>query len=196
MKLDVVLAGLGGQGALTMATVLVRAAIREGYDAHFLAQSGLAQLGSTVIAHVRIGLPAGPSPKIPRGQADVAVALERLEALSLLRYLAPTAQVLVSREAVRPYGARFLRELYPEPEEVETAFAPRRVLWVPAQGLARRDGSPVLVSSVMLGAFAASNPVIDRDNLVLCLREVLPHLGDVEVEAFFSGYNHVAGSDA
>lgn len=196
MKLDLVLSGLGGQGALTLATVLVRAAIREGYDAHFLAQSGLSQLGSSVIAHVRIGLPAGPSPKIRAGHADFALGLERLEALSVLRFLAPDAAALISRVAVRPYGARFCKGAYPEPEDVEAAFAPRKVVWIPAEELAARHGPPVLASAVMLGAFAALNQAIDRDHLVLSLREALPRLAEVEAEAFFSGYNYVAGSDA
>ena len=195
MILDLVASGLGGQGTLTLAKVLVKAAVREGYDAHFLAQSGLAQLGSPLLAHVRIGLPAGVSPKIPKGRAAIGLALERMEALRLLPYLAPNARALVSREAVRPYEARFHSGRYPEERDVEEAFAGRFLLWVPAEELARRHGPPVLVSAVMLGALAGVSPVVDRDNLIICLREEVPQLADLEAEAFSEGFRWVTGRD-
>lgn len=196
MKLDIVVSGVGGQGAVTLATVLAKAAVREGYDARFLAQSGLAQLGSPVFVHVRIGLPAGPSPKIPLGRAMLAVGLERLEALRLAPYLAPGAEALLSLEAVLPYHARFRDGAYPEPAAVEEAFSGAKVRWLPAGELARRHGPALRPSAVLLGAIAGLTQVVDRDNLVVCLREEEPKYGDAEVEAFFEGYRYVTGEDA
>ncbi|GAB4261048.1 MAG: indolepyruvate oxidoreductase subunit beta [Deferrisomatales bacterium] len=193
MTFDVVVAGVGGQGVVTFASVLVRAALREGYDARFLAQSGLAQLGSPVYAHVRLGTPAGPSPKIPKGKAHAAVSLERLEALVLRKYLAPGGVALLSDEPIHPYEARFRDGRYPSREDVEAAFAGCRLQWVPALELARRHGPPALVSAVMLGAFSGASSVVDRDNLVVALRDQRPELADAEVEAFFEGYRWVTG---
>lgn len=195
MKLDLVAAGVGGQGVVTFASTLVRAAIREGYDAHFLAQSGLAQLGSPVCVHARVGTPAGPSPKVPRGTADFVVGLERLEALRLLDYLAPDGVALLSDEPVRPYHSRFRPETYPGRDEVGAAYGSRRILWVPAFELARHHGPPALVSAVMLGALAGASDVVERENLVIALREARPELADAEVEAFFEGYREVTGRD-
>jgi indolepyruvate ferredoxin oxidoreductase beta subunit len=195
MRLDVVVAGVGGQGVVTLARLLVLAAIREGFDGHFLAQSGLSQLGSPVLAHARIGTPAKPSPKIPAGTAHLVVGLERLEALRLARFLAPGGRALLSEEPVRPYEARFRRERYPAVEAVGEAYGEREVTWVPAHRLARELGPPGLVSAVMLGALAGATPVIERDNLVLCLRETRPEWADVEVEAFFAGFRFVTGRD-
>jgi len=196
VNLDVVVAGVGGQGVVTLATVLTRAAAREGYDAHFTAQSGLAQVGSGVLAHARIGTPAGPSPKVPRGKAHFVVGLERLEAMRLAPFLAPGGQALLSDEAVRPYEARFRRGRYPTQEQTTLPFGEREVLWVPAPDLARRHGPPALVSAVMLGALAGSSRFVERDHLVVCLREAVPELADAEAEAFFEGYRYVTGSDA
>ena len=195
MRLDVVVAGVGGQGVVSLARLLVEAAIREGFDGHFLAQSGLAQLGSPVIAHARIGSPAKPSPKIPLGSAQLVVGLERMEALRLAPYLAPDGHALLSEEPVRPYEARFRKERYPEVGDVEEAFGDRPITWVPAHRLARELGPPGLVSAVMLGALAGATSVIERDNLVLCLREARPEWADMEVEAFFAGYRFVTGLD-
>lgn len=196
MNYDVVVSGVGGQGALTLAIVLAKAAVREGYDARFLAQSGLAQLGTPVFVHVRLGLPAGASPKVPRGRALMGVGLERLEAMRLVPYLGPESTALLSTEPVRPYHARFLEGKYPAEEDVEAVFRGRTVRWVPAGALARRHGRAVRPSSVMLGAFAGMTRVVDRDNLVFCLREELPSCADEEVEAFFEGYRFVTGEDA
>lgn len=195
MRLDVAVAGVGGQGVVSLARLLVEAAIREGFDGHFLAQSGLAQLGSPVIAHARIGTPAKPSPKIPLGSAHLVVGLERMEALRLAPYLAQDGRALLSEEPVRPYEARFRKERYPEVGDVEEAFGDRAITWVPAHQLARELGPPGLVSAVMLGAVAGTTPVVERDNLVLCLREARPEGADGEVEAFFAGYRCVTGRD-
>lgn len=195
MRLDVIVSGVGGQGVMTLAVVLVKAAVREGYDAHFLAQSDLAQFGTPVLAHVRIGLPAGASPKIPIGRASIAVALERLEALRLVPYLSPEGTALLSTEAVYPYHARFQEGRYPETADVNARFSARQVRWVPAEDLTRGHGPSVRPSAVMLGALAGLTRVVDRDNLVVCLREEEPRFADAEVEAFFEGYRFVTGED-
>lgn len=196
MNLDVVIGGVGGQGVITLATVLTRAAVREGYDAHFTAQSGLAQVGSPVLAHARLGAPAGPSPKIPRRGAHFAVGLERMEGMKLAPYLSPSGRALLSNEAVRPYEARFRRERYPSREQAEEAYGPEQVLWVPARELAQAHGPPALVSAVMLGVLAGVTRVVERDHLVACLREALPAQAEAEAEAFFEGYRYVTGRDA
>ena len=195
MNLDVVAAGVGGQGVLTLGSLLTRAALREGFDAHSTALAGLARLGDGVLVHVRIGTPAGPSPKVPRAGAHVVVGLERLEALRLAPYLAPAGTALLSDEAIRPYEARFRREAYPEPGQVEAAFAGHRVVWDPAGEFARRHGPQGLTSAVMLGALAGITRVVERDNLVLALREARPDIADAEAEAFFEGYRFVTGRD-
>lgn len=194
MTLDVVVAGVGGQGVLTFASVLTKAAVREGYDAHHLMHAGLAQLGSPVLAHVRLGLPAGPSPKVPKAGAHLVVGLERLEALRLVPYLSPKGCALLARDAVHPYEARFRKGTYPGYADVEEAFGGRKIMWVPALELAGRHGTAALASAVMLGVFAGTTPVVERENLILALREEIPRLADLEVEAFFEGYGFVTGN--
>ncbi len=195
MTLDLVVAGVGGQGVVTLASVLVAAALREGYEARFLAQSGLAQLGSPVFAHVRLGTPVGPSPKIRRGGAHLALGLERLEALRLAPYLGAGGTALLSDEAIRPYEARFRRASYPAVADVDAAFGELDVRWVPALALARRHGGPSLVSAVMLGTLAGFTGAVERDLLVTCLREARPEQADAEAEAFFEGYRFITGRD-
>ncbi len=195
MRLNLVIAGVGGQGVVTLASVLVRAAVVEGYDARFLAQSGLSQIGAPVFAHVRVGSPAGPSPKVPRGEAHVAIGLERLEALRLAPYLRPGGTALLSDEAVRPYEARFTPGRYPGRDDVEQAFPGARIRWIPAWDIALRHGPPALVCAVMLGALAGVSSMVERDNLVRSLREAKPALADAEVEAFFDGFEAVTGRE-
>ncbi|MBE0618789.1 MAG: hypothetical protein IH608_12840, partial [Proteobacteria bacterium] len=75
------------------------------------------------------------------------------------------------------------------------AFGQERILWIPAPELARRHGPPALVSAVMLGALAGRSRVVERDHLVMCLREMAPNLANAEAEAFFEGYRFVTGRD-
>ncbi len=195
MNLDVVVCGVGGQGVVTLGRVVAGAALREGYDVRLLGQSGLSQVGAPVMVHLRIGAPAGPSPKVPLGAADVVIGLERMEALKLAPYLRQGGTALLSDEAVRPYEARFRPQRYPDRQCVEAAFSGERVLWIPALDLARRHGPPAYVGAVMAGALASVSNVVDRDQLVLALRAERPQEADAEVEAFFAGYEFLTGAD-
>jgi indolepyruvate ferredoxin oxidoreductase beta subunit len=195
MKLDIVICGSAGQGILTLANVIVRAAGREGFDAHFSAHSGIAQLEGPVAAHVRVGTPCGASLKIPHGKADIIVALDRLEALRARPFVAPGKPVLIDETGVPPVGARIGRGRYPERAEVEQAFFQNSVRWVPARDMAKAIGPYRLTAAVMLGALSALAPTVDRDHLVMSLREALPSLADAEAEAFFAGYTFITGKD-
>jgi indolepyruvate ferredoxin oxidoreductase beta subunit len=196
VKLDVVIAGCAGQGVLTMAKILVHAATREGFDAHYAAHSGIAQLDGPVVAHVRVGLPAGPSPKIPRGGADVVIGLDRLEALRLPPYLAADRTAIVSEGGLMPIAARACEGAYPDKMDVEVAFAPQNVLWIPAESIAASIGVPNAAGAVLLGALSGLYPTIERDHLVVALQQQLPALATQETEAFFQGYQFVTGKDA
>jgi indolepyruvate ferredoxin oxidoreductase beta subunit len=191
-KLDVIFAGSAGQGVFTAVKVFTRAAAMSGLDTHYTGHSGISQLEGPVIAHARIGDPAGPSPKIRRGTADLIVALDRLEAIRVRPYLAPGERALVAHTAMLPLEARTNGGRYPSMEEVEAAYESERVIWIPADQIAGKLGAPTLASAVMLGALAAATSVVERSHLLACLIGELPSLANLETEAFSHGYRHLA----
>jgi indolepyruvate ferredoxin oxidoreductase beta subunit len=195
MKLDVIAAGSAGQGVVTVASILARAAIREGFDAHYTAHSGISQLEGSVTAHIRIGTPSGASPKIMRKGADAILALDLLEALRIQPWLGEGKIAIIDTLGHPPVAVRASEGRYPTREEVEKAYAYAAVHWIPATETALALGAVALAGAVMLGALAALVPTVERDHLVLTLRDHYPSVADLEVEAFFAGYRHVSGED-
>ena len=95
MKCDVILAGVGGQGVLSVAAVIATAAVREGLKARQSEVHGMAQRGGAVLAHLRISDKPIASDLVPRGGADMILSMEPLESLRYAVWLAPDG-VLVS----------------------------------------------------------------------------------------------------
>lgn len=96
MKTDIVLAGVGGQGILSVATILGAAALKEGL---FIKQSevhGMSQRGGEVQSNLRISSERIASDLIPSGGADLIVSLEPMEALRYLKYLKPNGWIITS----------------------------------------------------------------------------------------------------
>lgn len=99
--LNILLAGVGGQGTVLASRLLANAAIQRGETAHTAETIGMAQRGGSVVSHVRIGADAY-SPLIPKGTADVIIGFEPAEAVRALPYLKQGGTVIVSSAAVKP----------------------------------------------------------------------------------------------
>ncbi len=96
MKTDIILAGVGGQGILSIATILGAAALEAGL---FLKQAevhGMSQRGGDVQSNLRISSNPVHSDLIPLGGADIIVSLEPMEALRYLPYLKPEGWIVTS----------------------------------------------------------------------------------------------------
>lgn len=96
MKTDIVLAGVGGQGILSIATILGAAALEEGLHLKQAEVHGMSQRGGNVQSNLRISDEPIASDLIPLGGADLIVSLEPMEALRYLPYLAPEGVVVTS----------------------------------------------------------------------------------------------------
>ena len=97
---DIVMVGVGGQGIITMASVLAEAALRKGVNAIVAETHGLSQRGGSVLVHVRLG--DAEAPLIMRGTAGLMLALDGIEAIRYLEYLSPNAVVVVDKRVTPP----------------------------------------------------------------------------------------------
>lgn len=154
MKADVVLAGVGGQGVVTVARLLAEAGRRQGL---FVAEGelhGMSQRGGSVQASLRLSTRRIASPVVARGAADLVLGIEPLEALRCRDYLGPHGVLVASTGAVENVDA------YPPLETVIGALLelPRAVV-VPARRLAREAGSVRAANLVMVGAALAYLPL-------------------------------------
>ncbi|MEM4476465.1 MAG: 2-oxoacid:acceptor oxidoreductase family protein, partial [Desulfurococcaceae archaeon] len=83
-RFNILIAGVGGQGLLTLGELIGSAAIESGVDVTIAEVHGLSQRGGSVVVHVRLG--PGSSPVIPRGAADLLIGLEAIETARYIDY--------------------------------------------------------------------------------------------------------------
>src|SRR5208283_5925342 len=99
--INIILAGVGGQGIILASKIIAQCAFQGGYDVKENELHGMAQREGSVISHVRFG-PVIHSPLIPQQKADFLVALEELESLRYIHYLKPQGRVILSKRKKEP----------------------------------------------------------------------------------------------
>ncbi|MBQ0115275.1 MAG: indolepyruvate oxidoreductase subunit beta [Bacteroidales bacterium] len=153
MKTDIVLAGVGGQGILSIATILGAAALKQDLYIKQAEVHGMSQRGGDVQSNLRISSSPIASDLIPTGGADLIVSLEPMEALRYVQYLKPNGWIVTNT-------APFVNiPNYPEMDNINAALEawPRTVAF-DMDAMAKEVASPRTSNMVLLGAAA---PFID-----------------------------------
>jgi indolepyruvate ferredoxin oxidoreductase beta subunit len=147
MKTDIILAGVGGQGILSIAAVIGQAALNNHLHIKQAEVHGMSQRGGAVYSHLRLSDEAIASDLIPLGKADIILSVEPLESLRYLPYLAPSGWVVTN---THPFVNI---DNYPDMAELtESLLAlPKRVL-LDADAIATDCGQVKASNMVMLGA--------------------------------------------
>ncbi len=154
---NVILTGVGGQGNVMASRVLAGMLVDAGYIVTIGETFGMSQRGGSVMSHLRISPEWVKSPQIPRGGADVIMALEPLEALRVLTvYGNPHVHVLANSRPVYPIGVITGELSYPSDEAITAAFDRLSAAsWmIDATSVGLQLGNPVLSNIVMIGALA------------------------------------------
>ncbi len=154
---NLILTGVGGQGNVMASRTLAGMLVDAGYVVTIGETFGMSQRGGSVMSHLRISPDSVKSPQIPRGGADVIVALEPLEALRVLTvYGNPQVCVLSNSRPVYPIGVITGELSYPSNEKIRAQFDLLTASsWViDATEVGRKLGNPVLSNIVMIGALA------------------------------------------
>ena len=149
MKIDIVLAGVGGQGILSIATILGAAALKENLYIKQAEVHGMSQRGGDVQSNLRISSEPIASDLIPQGGADLIVSLEPMESLRYIPYLSKSGWIVTNT-------APFINiPNYPEMETVNAALdACPNVVASNMDDMAKEVASPRTSNMVLLGAAA------------------------------------------
>jgi len=191
MKLDIILAGVGGQGILTIATVIGQAAMRQGLHIKQAEVHGMSQRGGDVHSNLRISSDPIHSDLIGRGGADVVISLEPMEALRYAAHLKAGGWVVTNSTPTVNIPN------YPDLEKVldDLRRLPHVVL-IDADTIARENKAPRSANIVLLGA-ASPALGIDYGELEEGVRAVFGRKGEAVVEsnlrALAVGRNAAAG---
>jgi Pyruvate:ferredoxin oxidoreductase and related 2-oxoacid:ferredoxin oxidoreductases, gamma subunit len=184
------LAGVGGQGLITFATVLGDAALRAGYKALIAETHGLSQRGGSVDVHVRIG--DVDAPLIPRNGADVIVAFEILEALRAVNYANENTTFIVNRRLIRPPATK---QRIPSIEELENMLRSsiKNVHFINAYEDAVKLGNVIYENMVMLGALYSImnlSQYIPQDIIEEAIKMNIRRDVDRNIKAFMLGLRY------
>jgi indolepyruvate ferredoxin oxidoreductase beta subunit len=177
MKQDIILAGVGGQGILSIAFVIDNAALADGLQFKQAEVHGMAQRGGAVQSHLRLSSSRIWSDLIPKGEADMILSVEPLEALRYFDYLKPDGIVVTSSTPYKNIPD------YPDLERVLTAVrrAERSVI-VDSEKTAKEAGTTKAQNIVMLGA-ASRFLVLKEESLRSLIVTLFKPRGPTVVEA-------------
>lgn len=147
MNKNIIIAGVGGQGILTIAAIIDLAAMNLGLHVKQAEVHGMSQRGGAVESHLRISSEEIFSDLIPLGKADLILSIEPMEALRYLPFLSPEGMIVTATEPYKNISQ------YPDEEKLmDTIRESASFLPVEAGDLARQAGSPKTFNTVMLGA--------------------------------------------
>ena len=187
MKKDIILAGVGGQGILSIATVIGAAALEQGLYLKQAEVHGMSQRGGDVQSNLRLSSAPVHSDLIPKGGADLIVSLEPMEALRYLPYLSEDGWIITNTVPFKNIPN------YPEMADIQAALdAAGQLIAIDVDEIAKSVLSPRSANMVLLGATAAVLGILDPDKLRDGIRKVFLRKGEAVVEtnvkAFDAGY--------
>ena len=185
MKNDIVIAGVGGQGILTIATIVGHAAVENGLNVKQSEVHGMAQRGGAVVAHLRLSSDIIYSDLIPTASADVVLAVEPLEAVRHLALLSPGGAVLANTGPVTNISD------YPDQDALaaEITAVPRHVL-IDADQMAKDTGSARAMNMIMLGVLSCFIDLADTaltDTIRFAFARKGEKVVDTNLKAFAAG---------
>lgn len=182
---SILLVGVGGQGTILVSKILTSGLLRAGYDVKMSEIHGMAQRGGSVSTTIRYGEKVY-SPVIGRGEADVLVAFEKMEAVRWAEYLKPKGIAVVNDYEIAPLPVAIGKAEYPQNtiESMKACFDTRVVR---AAELAQQAGNARTMNVVLLGALihAFGLDEVDWDSI---LKENIPEkMLDVNLKALHLG---------
>ena len=179
--------GVGGQGTLLASRILGNAVIDEGFDVKVSEVHGMSQRGGSVVTYVKFGDKVY-SPVIDKGEADIILAFEQLEAYRALPWLKKGGRIIVNEQKINPMPVITGAANYPE-NIIEKLKEMCSVTSLDALELAKEAGSIKTVNVVLIGVLAKSTD-IPYENWVKTLLKTVPEkFAEMNLKAFELGYN-------
>ncbi|MBQ5466336.1 MAG: indolepyruvate oxidoreductase subunit beta [Muribaculaceae bacterium] len=184
MKQDIILCGVGGQGILSIATVIGWAALDQNLHLKQAEVHGMSQRGGDVQSNLRLSSDPINSDLIPLGACDLIVSLEPMEALRYLPYLSPNGWIITN-------STPFVNiPNYPEMDDVNTELKKvKNLICIDVDAIAKEVNSPRSANMVLLGATAAVLNMLEPDKLREGITQVFMRKGQAIVDTNIAAFN-------
>ena len=184
---DIMIVGVGGQGSLLASKLLGSVLLAENYDVKVSEVHGMSQRGGSVVTYVRFGDKVY-SPVIDKGEADIILAFEQLEAYRALPWLKKGGRIIVNEQKINPMPVITGAANYPE-NIIEKLKEMCSVTSLDALELAKEAGSIKTVNVVLIGVLAKSTDIPYESWVKTLLKTVPEKFAEMNLKAFELGYN-------
>jgi indolepyruvate ferredoxin oxidoreductase beta subunit len=194
-KTNIVLTGVGGQGVITAANILGKAAIKAKVNVYVSEVHGMAQRGGSVICTVRMGSVSGSLAAY--GTADAIISMEPAETLRYIQYSNKKTKIITDITPIIPFTVATGEEQYPEEEKIFKALDSYGELYrIDAVDIAKQAGAIITKNIVMLGALAATGVLPFKSEILLeTILETVPEkYRDINKKAFQDGLKAIKSS--
>ena len=150
---SIMIVGVGGQGSLLASRLLGNVLLAQGFDVKVSEVHGMSQRGGSVVTYVKYGAEVC-SPVIEKGEADIIIAFEQLEAARWVSYLKPDGHLIVSTQKLNPMPVIIGAATYPEEILEKLSALGVDVIPVDALALAEQAGSVKASNVVLMGVLS------------------------------------------
>lgn len=186
---SIMIVGVGGQGTLLASRLLGNVLLDKGYDVKISEVHGMSQRGGSVVTYVKYGENVA-SPIIEKGEADIILCFEQLEAARWLPYLKTNGKMIINTQCIDPMPVVMGAMKYPE-NIIDTLKATgAEILAVDALSLAMEAGTPKAVNVALIGVMAKQTDIPKEDYLATVKATVPEKFLELNLKAFELGYNY------
>lgn len=185
MKKSIIIVGVGGQGTLLASRIIGNLAISLGYDTKVSEVHGMSQRGGSVTTYVKYGDKIY-SPIIDKGEADIILAFETLEAYRALPYLKKDGIMVINNTEIDPMPVITGQMEYPK-DIIKKLKEKVKVIELDSTKIATELGNPKCANVVLLGAFSKELD-IPSDKWIEIIKETVPSkFIELNINAFKKG---------
>lgn len=187
---NILLVGVGGQGTILVGKILSTGLMDAGYDVKMSEVHGMAQRGGSVSNQVRYGKKVN-SPLIGRGEADILISFETMEALRWLEYLNPKGAAVINDYRIPSAPVLMGKREYPQ-GVLETIKGKVKTTVIKAGEIAESLGNAKSMNIVLFGALVKGMELTDIDWESAIRKNVHANTVDVNIKAYKAGMNALA----
>ena len=186
---NIMIVGVGGQGTLLASKMLGYVLLQQGYDVKVSEVHGMSQRGGSVVTYVRYGKKVY-SPVIDKGEADIIISFEKLEAARWLEFLKKDGTIITNTQEVEPMPVITGAAAYPENLIEKMQAAGAKVDAKDFLSIAQEAGSAKAVNIALMGRLSTYFPEISDEQWQDAIEKIVPpKFLDLNRKAFEAGRN-------
>jgi len=186
---NIMIVGVGGQGSLLASRIIGNAVLLQGYDVKVSEVHGMSQRGGSVVTYVKYGEKVY-SPVICKGEADIILSFEQLEAARYVSYLKPDGVMITNTQQINPMPVVAGTAEYPQNLHNDIEALGIKIISVDALELAVQAGNDKAVNVALIGLMSAFLG-FDNDIFIQAIKMSVPEKSlDVNLKAYELGRNY------